>query len=1126
MTDCVRCRRSNRDGAKFCAGCGEPLRVTCPACGNAGDPGARFCDQCGTPLAGPSPVDAAREPGAAHTEDAASKQPSAVAAPDGAEHRYLTVLFCDMVDSTPLSQSMDAEDYRELNRRFHQACSTAIEAHGGYVARYMGDGLLAYFGYPEAHEDDALRAARAGLEMIESVSSSGPSPQAAPPPAVRVGIASGRVVVGDVIGEHDAREHAVVGETPNLAARLQQVAAPGTVVVSESTHRLLGGMFDQEALTPLELKGFAEPQPAWVVRNAVRPASRFVATHGAPTTLVGRDDELAMLEGLWARAAAGEGRVALVCGEPGIGKSCLVEALRRRVEEDGATLVRYQCVAHLQSSALHPVIQQLAFAAGLEDRDDSPTRRGKLRTLLQASFDKEALDETVELFARLPGIGGAGESVAVDEKDAQSRMAQTLNAVADGLEGLAGHAPLLLVVEDVHWSDPTTLAALDLVVERAAAWRALVVITYRPGFEPSWVGMPHVTLMVLSRLAHAVSAAMIAALPAARNLPAELADRIVERADGIPLFLEELAQAVAEEITRRGAGNGMKAEPDGAAPGIPATLQESLAARLDQLGQARNVAQVAAVIGREFSLNLLAAVTAADIETLKRSLARLEQADLVRPRRAGAGATYVFKHALVRDAAYATLLRGPRRHWHARIARELESGGSTELAAQPELIAWHFAQAGLGEEAVSWWLQAGQRARERFANEEAAKHFNAALALMEESGGDPATARPRMDALLGLVACFRLLDEYDNALEKLDEAQRLATTLGDDAVLADIHHQRGNINFPLGNVEACLEAHRQAQQHARAAGTHATEARALGGLGDAYYASGLMRTANAHFRDCVQFARRHDVSDVVAANAPMLSWSGVYLEPQSHSLRLAEEAVRVALAAEHRRGEVMARAAVCFCAAECGEHERGTAAGHEAAALAAKLGMRNFEAAIYYFQSRHSLYAGEHDVARELLVRAWQVQQQVGRGFHGAAILGAQARLAVDAAQRRALLEQGEALLREGAVGHNYYWFYRDAMEAALAAGETDEVRRYAEALSRYGSREPLPWVEFHVRRAMALASGAGKADGTSPRELDALIAQAREFDYHDAARMLPGCRDDGGGTPGEGLAGASGGRR
>jgi class 3 adenylate cyclase len=575
------------------------------------------------------------------------------AAQDTAERRQVTVMFSDLVGSTALSARMDPEDLREVISAYQKCVAETVRRCGGFVAKYMGDGVLIYFGYPQAHEDDAERAVRAGLQLIAAVTAL-KSPVSL---QTRVGIATGLVVVGDLIGSGEAQEHGIVGETPNLAARLQGIAEPNMVVIAEGTRRLLGNLFEFEDLGAKNLKGIAGRVRAWAALRASSAEGRFEAMHAASlTALVGRDEESELLLRRWHRTKTGEGQVVLLSGEAGIGKSRLTAALLERLSGEAPTRLRYFCSPQHTDSAFYPIIGQMERAAGLAHDDKPQAKLDKLDAVLAQTSTST---EDAALFAEMLSLPNDGRYPALDSAPEQRRQ-RTLEALTAQLAGLARQQPVLMIFEDAHWVDPTSLEVLGRIVDRIKTLPALLIVTFRSEFNAPWVGQSHVTSLTLNRLGEREAAAIIACLAGNKALPADVMVEIVERTDGIPLFVEEMTKAVLEAESEGAARRTVAAVPSPALA-VPASLHASLMARLDRLGPAREVAQIGSAIGREFSHALLALVARKSEAELGSALDRLVQAGLLFRRGVPPQAIYLFKHALVQDAAYGTLLREPRR---------------------------------------------------------------------------------------------------------------------------------------------------------------------------------------------------------------------------------------------------------------------------------------------------------------------------------------------------------------------------------------------------------------------------------------------------------------------------------
>jgi class 3 adenylate cyclase/predicted ATPase len=638
-----------------------------------------------------------------------------------AERRQLTVMFCDLVGSTALSARLDPEDLREIIAAYNETASEVIRRHGGFVAEYMGDGVLAYFGYPQANEDNAERALRAALELVEAI------PQIETRVAARLqcraGIATGLVVV-DLIGSGEAQKRGALGDTPNLAARLQGQAEPNTVVIDPATRRLVGDLFEYRDLGAVAVKGIAAPVPAWQVSRPSAIESRFEALRGpALTRLIGRDEEIDLLLRRWARAKAGAGQIVLVSGEPGLGKSRLIAELEERLRADPHLRLRYFCSPYHQNSALFPVIDQLARAAGFAHDDPPASRLEKLEALFARAASP---DEDVALLADLMSLP-ASDRHRMPNLSPQRKNERTLEALISQLEGLARQQPVVAVFEDAHWSDPTSRELLDLAVERVRGLPVLLIVTFRPEFQPPWTGQPQVTMLALNRLDRHDRTVLVEQIAGGKALPDDVITQIVDRTDGVPLFVEELTKSVLESGLLRERVD--RYVLDGALPpfAIPTSLHDSLMARLDRLESVRPVAQIGAAIGREFPYALLRAVSRFPEAELQDALTRLVASELVLQRGTPPDAVYSFKHALVQDAAHGSLLRHARQQLHADIADALEAHSPELMDSQPELFAQHYAEAGLVGKSVAFWGKAGHRSAARSAMAEAVAQFHKGL---------------------------------------------------------------------------------------------------------------------------------------------------------------------------------------------------------------------------------------------------------------------------------------------------------------------------------------------------------------------------------------------------------------
>jgi class 3 adenylate cyclase/predicted ATPase len=650
---------------------------------------------------------------------------------DQAERRQLTVLFCDLVDSTALSRRVDPEDLQDVIRRFLDACSHTIGRFNGYIAKYMGDGMVVYFGYPQAHEHDAERAVHAGLAILDTVKAlnhDNPHPEFGM--AARIGIATGHVVVGELMGQDTAKERSVFGETPNLAARLQALAQPNQLIIDPVTKRLVGHEFEFGDLGAVSLKGFDTPVQAWQVLSTRLSASRFESYRASHlTNFVGREQELSLLLGRWREAVGGEGQVMLLCGEAGIGKSRMTRSFCDRLADERCQTIQFQCSPYHTNTALYPAINFLRQAAGLASQDSAQAQLEKLDAMARESGIEN--QDTVSLLADLLSIRGDHRYPALTVSS-EKRKDMTLEALVQYLQGLADRCPVLFIMEDAHWLDPTTLDLMARIIDRVRQMRVLLLMTFRPEFKPVWADYSHVTSLTLSRLPRRQSAELVVAITGEKALPPEVQQAILAKADGIPLYIEALTENVLESglLTEKNDEFTVKASLTELP--IPDSLHALLMERVDRLGPAKDIAQTGAAIGREFTYELLQATLEVPDSELKNALDLFVASGLVFQEGEIPLATYHFKHALVQDAAYSTLPKKPRRVLHSRIAKALESRFPERVNMEPELLAYHYEQAGLAGPAVEYWHRAARRGAERSANIEALSHFHRAIELLKE----------------------------------------------------------------------------------------------------------------------------------------------------------------------------------------------------------------------------------------------------------------------------------------------------------------------------------------------------------------------------------------------------------
>jgi class 3 adenylate cyclase/tetratricopeptide (TPR) repeat protein len=712
-------------------------------------------------------------------------------------------MFCDLVGSTALSARLDPEDMRTLIGDYHSCITEVISRYQGIIARYMSDGVLVYFGYPQAHEDDAEQAVRAGLALVNAVANLPTDTDAVL--SARIGIATGTVVVSELLIGETPVEQAVVGETPNLAARLQSLAEPGTVLICPSTRQLTGGHFNYRELGPHALKGWAEPIVVWQVLETSGVESRFDAMHANKLPpLFGREEEIELLLRRWQHATQEEGRMVVLTGEPGIGKSHIAFALDERLQSESHITLRYFCSAHHTNSALFPFISQLERAAGFKHSDSPAEKLSKLNALVvQSTADPEDVAVLASLFA-LP----ASDRDSLQDLDPQKRKEKTLTALLAQLDGLSARQPVFMIFEDVHWIDPTSLELLVATVEHVPQLRVLLLVTARPDFTPPWPSYSHVTTIPLTRLGRRDGAALVERVTGGKTLPKEVMDQIVAHTDGVPLFIEELTKMVLESGLLRERDGQYVLERPLPPLAIPTTLHASLMARLDRLAPIREVAQIGAVAGRDFHYELLNAVAALPRQGLDEALDQLVRSELIFRRGEIPHAVYTFKHALVRDAAYAGLLKSRRVHLHAAIANALEQQFPEVVQTQPETLAHHLTEAGLIEKAIGYWLRAGKDAALRPANLEAIAHLKRGIELTGRLPTGEGKDKSELDLQLALGPCLIAAHgpAAGDALATFARARELCERLGQPPEYLQVVFWLATASVVRGELPQALEA--------------------------------------------------------------------------------------------------------------------------------------------------------------------------------------------------------------------------------------------------------------------------------------------------------------------------------
>jgi len=969
--------------------------MNCNKCGAENPDSYKFCPQCGNPLR----VDQAE-----------------------AERRSLTVMFCDLSGSTALSERLDPEDLQNLVKAYQHCCAQAISRFGGYIARYMGDGILVYFGYPEAHDNDASRAVQSALEISKTV------PEIETPAGdaleVRIGIATGDVVVGDMIGEGAAEESAVLGLTPNLAARLQSVAGANSVIVSDATCQRLGDQFIIRDCGTLTLKDISHPVQAWQV-TALADDDRFSASRIKPATpFVGREHSLERLQARYQDAAHGRLQIVHIFGQAGGGKTRLLDEFVNSHSDINALV--WRCSAFHQHSPLYPLSDDI--------------------------------------------LDGGNEN---SDSGAQQRQSW-LERICQRIGEKTGEGTLVLMVDDGQWLDPTTFDLLKTMRRRLQSFPVLMIIASRPGDMSEkcadQLGGARIDLQPLSDdETVTLTRALIGA-----SVDDEIVNRIQNRSGGLPLFVEELAANVKNNRTAD----------------IPVSLQETLLARLDGLGPEKRLVQLASVIGQEFSVKDLRRIIETKTIPLETRLSRLVSEGFLSHR----GPVYFFRHALMQEVAYETLLKSTRRRIHGQLADSMMKDDANDVMAQT--VARHLTGAGRSLEARPYWLKAAHTLARLWSHAEAAHCLETALSGF--AGDDDKT---ELTTRLDLVESLRILERPEQALAELDKAENLIKTAGDDHDRLRLHVLRGNILFPMGDADGCIKSQMAASEVARRLGDPAAEAKALSGLADAHFVIGTMNAAEAAYGRAVTIAMENDEPDIVMANLSLRGHMRYYQCRMDDAETDCRDAVARAITAGNRRAEMTARGSclgkVLLDQGSFAAVRREYEASHK---IARDLGAHRYEALNLSFQANALLATGCPEDALPLAREARKIAATAGEKFCLPMVLAVLARAVDDGDLSTSLMDNGESIIQDGALAHNALWFYRDAGLAAIQYGWPDRATTFAHNLRTYFADDPLPWVDLIAGGLTALATGLESGD-MAP--VDAAIRDAENSGFHGWAVVL-----------------------
>ena len=1064
---CPKCQAENREGRRFCADCGAPLALACPDCGFSNEPDERFCGGCGASLAASAGAPAVAE---------IPSEPQPVA-PLG-ERRQVTILFADLTGYTKLSSELDPEETHDLLARFFEVVDGVVMSFGGTVDKHIGDSVMALFGAPVAHGDDQERALRAALEIHRAMPGLGQA--LGRPVRVHLGVASGEVVASG-LGSASHREYTVTGDSVNLASRLGDAAGPGETLISDAVYRALANLLECEEVDDISVEGLDKPVRAWRLR-----AFRSDGREGAGPPFAGRRAELRQFAGaIEACRESGHGQAIYVRGEAGIGKTRLAREFNAIAAAQGFVshtgLVLDFGVGKGQD-AIRAIVRGLlgippggdntarqaaadeAFASGLLTAD----RRAFLNDLLD-------LPQATELRAMYDAMNTA------------TRNRKQRETVAALITGASARQPVLLSVEDIHWADELTLGYLAAITQTVAECPAALVMTSRVEGDPldqAWRGLTRGSPLMTIDLGPLRPDEAMALAGEIMDATSHFAKSCIERAEGNPLFLEQLLRSTEES----------------AESGVPGSIQSLVLARMDNLEAAdKQALQAASVIGQRFSLELLRHLT----ESTQYGCSGLIEHYLVRPE----GEEFLFAHALIQEGVYSSLLKANKRELHRRAA---------EWFAERDLVleAEHLDRAE-DPAAARTYAEAARAQARLFRMERARELVERGLELADEKPdrfellilqgeyllgtGRPADSmaayRKALEATdsevemclawIGLAAGMRVTDDYEEALAALDRAQDVAGPHGLHKELSRIHYYRGSLYFPLGNIDGCLEEHEKALDYARRAGSPEEEARALSGLGDADYLRGRMITAHGHFKRCIELCREHGFGRIEIANRYMVGVTLLYQNELEAALDDCLAAAEAAAKVGHHRAEIVARQVAGYVLFDMADLARAKEQCDQALALAQHLGAGRFEPLNLVHQGKVLALQGHRAEAVKLMEEAFAMSRESGITFSGPWVLGALAVVSDDPAARRRALSEGEDLLRQGCVSHNYFRFYVDAIATALELEDWDGADRYAAALEDYTRPEPLPWTDFFIAWGRALADhGRGKRDEATMAEL------------------------------------------
>ncbi|MFK7745221.1 MAG: adenylate/guanylate cyclase domain-containing protein [Roseobacter sp.] len=1025
--ECLNCATVNREGRRFCSNCGGALPVACSACNFLNDANDAFCGGCGASMEALPAVVAQR-----------SSQSVKSYAFEG-DRRQLTVMFCDLVGSTLISERLDPEEMTGLLTAYRIACAEVVEQFGGFIGNFMGDGLLIYFGYPQAHEDDPQRAIRAALRIIAAVEElNNDFSMKDVRLNVRIGVNTGLVVAADIGAGEQREKMAIVGDTPNIAARLQSLAEPGTVVIGRRTHRLIEGLFVCEALGPQALKGISDPMDVYRVCESTEARSSFEAKlQKGLTPMAGRKEEIGLLVNRWDQAKTREGQVVMVSGEPGVGKSRVLENFQSYVLTQNCRSISFVCSNYRQDTPFHPFVDFMERTLKADANNDPAAMLDKLDAFLgDLDLNVPEFGSLLAAMLNLPASGRYNVPILTleDQKN------KTLKALVSIVEALSSDAPLLILVEDLQWADHSTREFLELLVDHVRTSQILVVLAFRADFEPPWSKQPHLTIMRLRHLSRSESVELIEGVTGGRALPSEVLEHILSKTDGVPLFIEELTKLVMEmDLLELHEGEYMLTGPL-QTTAIPDSLQDSLMARLDHLGTAKEAAQLASVLGRTFGHALMLAVTQKSEEALDRALTRLVDSELLYRRGLAPEIVYEFKHALVKDAAYEGLLHSKRRQLHMDIASILEARFPHMSERSPELLSYHYKEAGDVEQAIPYSFKAGDAAADRYAATEASAHYQSALDMAKSIQSTENSARCQIRAILKLANVASTRDQFERNLGNLGMARALAEKIDHQVRLCQIQYWTARTYYVLGRFNLAVDLAKQALDLAEKLGNDDS-----------------MRTG------------------------PVNLLARVYCllgEPTS-AIDFAAQSVEQMRATGDRVEEAAVSGVLSFALAQNGQYEAAIDAANHGVALAQELDHLPTVAACLMFRGLVNGWFGRLSDATPDFEQSIYVCEQSGDvfrkyltlGWHGEACL-----VAGEIVAARNNLEQCLALGSQLGTSFHRGAFEAFLAKALLAQGETEKAMCHSEAAVATATESGETWprsIALRISTEVQIASAS-----------------------------------------------------